>query len=74
MPPIDARAVLELARVLQQDWIDLAAAGRIAAGASAATAAVAAAAPWLDAADAGLLTDDAADFRATLEALAEPCR
>ena len=74
MPSIDARVVLELARAQQQEWIDSAAAERIAAGAAAATAAVVATWRSLDAGVDGLLDDDAAAFRATLDALAEPRR
>lgn len=74
MPPIDALAVLELARAQRHDWIDPAAAERIAAGAAAATAAVAAVVQSLDGGEAGLLEDDAAGFHAALDALADPRR
>jgi uncharacterized protein (DUF2267 family) len=69
MREIDTNAVLSLARAQGHDWLDEAAAARVAAGAAAATAAVTA---TLRAFEPGLLVADAADFLATLEALAEP--
>ena len=69
MPRIGADAVLDLARAQQHDWIDAAAAARIAAGASAAVAAVDASLRDLEP---GLLTIDGAEFLATLEMLADP--
>ncbi len=67
MPRIDADAVLALARAQGHDWVDTAAAERIAAGASAAVTAVEA---TMREAVPGLLTADQADFLVTLEALA----
>lgn len=69
MRSIDTETALALARAQGHDWVDRAAAERIAAGASAAVAAVVAA---LQNAPPGLLAADAADFLATLESLAEP--
>ena len=69
MNTIEANAVLALARAQGHDWIDDAAAQRIAAGATAAVAAVEAS---LRQREAGLLIEDPADFLATLEQLAEP--
>jgi len=71
VPQIDADAVLALAHAQGQAWIDPAAAGRIAAGAAAAVAAVHA---TLRSADPGLLTVDSATFLDVLEALADPQR
>ena len=68
MQPIDADAVLALARAQQHDWIDAAAAERIAVGA---TAAVAAASAALRTAGPGLLAADSAEFLVVLEELAE---
>ena len=69
MHKIDSTSVLALARVQGHDWIDEAAAQRIAAGATAAVAAVTAS---LQQFEPGLLVTDSAEFLATLEALAEP--
>ena len=69
MQEIDSNAVLALARAQGHDWIEEAAAQRIAAGATAAVAAVAASLRQIEP---GLLVADPAEFRATLEALAEP--
>ena len=69
MNTIEANAVLALARAQGHEWIDDAAAQRIAAGATAAVAAVEAS---LRRREAGLLIEDPADFLATLEQLAEP--
>jgi hypothetical protein len=71
MNEIDSNAVLALARAQGHDWIDVAAAQRIAAGA---TAAVAAVETSLLQGEAGLLIEDSAGFQATLEKLAEPPR
>jgi hypothetical protein len=71
MNKIDSTAVLALARVQGHDWIDDAAAQRIAAGAAAAVAAVEAS---LRQGEAGLLIEDSAGFLAVLEQLAEPPR
>lgn len=71
MNRIDSNAVLALARAQGHDWIDEIAAERIAAGATAAVAAVEAS---LRQREAGLLIDDSASFQATLEHLAEPPR
>ena len=71
MNKIDSNAVLALARAQGHDWIDVAAAQRIAAGAAAAVAAVEA---ILRQREAALLIDDPASFLATLEQLAEPPR
>lgn len=70
MPQIDADTVLDLARAQGQHWIDAAAAERIAAGASAAIAAVRA--TLHD--EPGLLTAEGAAFLAVLESLAAPPR
>lgn len=67
MQPIDADAVLELARAQQHDWIDADAAARIAVGATAAVAAVSAA---LRTVEPGLLVADGAEFLEVLEDLA----
>jgi len=64
---IDAEAVLALARAQQQDWIDAAAAERIAVGASAAVAAVN---ETLRNLGPGMLESDGAGFLDMLEALA----
>ncbi len=69
MHEIDSNSVLVLARAQGHDWVDEAAAQRIAAGAAAAIAAVAASLQQLET---GLLVGDPAEFLATLEALAEP--
>jgi hypothetical protein len=69
MNRIDSNAVLALARAQGHDWIDEAAAQRIAAGATAAVAAVEAS---LAQGEPGLLVEDSAGFLATLEQLAEP--
>jgi hypothetical protein len=69
MTRITVEAVLELARAQQQDWVDVATAGRIAAGASAAVAAVMASAAALEP---GLLLADSEQFADALEALADP--
>jgi len=66
---IDATAVLVLARAQGHHWVDEAVAGRIAAAATAAVQAVAASLPKETT---ELLSDPAADFMATLDALAEP--
>ncbi len=71
MSKIEANAVLALARAQGHDWVDEAAAQRIAAGATAAVAAVQAS---LRQGEAGLLIEDSAGFLATLEQLAEPPR
>jgi len=71
MNEIDSNAVLALARAQGHDWIDVAAAQRIAAGATAAVAAVEAS---LLQGEAGLLIEDSAGFQVTLEQLAEPPR
>lgn len=71
MNKIDSNAVLVLARAQGHDWIDDAAAQRIAAGAAAAVAAVEAS---LGQREPGLLVEDSAGFLATLEQLAEPSR
>jgi hypothetical protein len=71
MNKIDSNAVLALARAQGHDWIDVAAAQRIAAGATAAVAAVEAS---LLQGEAGLLIEDSVGFLATLEQLAEPPR
>lgn len=68
MERIDAETVLALARAQQHDWIDAAAAERIAIGASAAVAAVSAALRTLEP---GLLAADSAGFLDALEQLAE---
>ena len=68
MSTIEANTVLALARAQGQDWVDEAAAHRIAAGATAAVAAVEAS---LRQGEAGLLVEDPARFLATLEQLAE---
>jgi hypothetical protein len=67
MRPLDAATVLDLARLQRQSWIDESVAQRIAAGA---TAAVAAVQEVLADAEPGLLSSDAADFQGVLEALA----
>jgi hypothetical protein len=69
MRKIDSTSVLALARVQGHDWIDEAAAQSIAAGATAAVAAVTASLRQLEP---GLLVADSGEFLATLEALAEP--
>jgi len=69
MNEIEANAVLALARAQGHTWIDEAAVQRIAAGATAAVAAVEAS---LRQSEAGLLIEDSAGFLATLEQLAEP--
>jgi hypothetical protein len=69
MQKIDSTSVMVLARVQGHDWIDEAAAQRIAAGATAAVAAVTAS---LQQFEPGLLVTDSAEFLATLETLAEP--
>jgi hypothetical protein len=71
MSKIKANAVLALARAQGHDWVDEAAAQRIAAGATAAVAAVQAS---LRQGEAGLLMEDPAGFLITLEQLAEPPR
>ena len=71
MPQIDADTVLALARAQGQHWIDATAAERIAAGATAAIAAVSAS---LRNAEPGLLTTDNATFLDVLESLADPPR
>jgi hypothetical protein len=71
VPRIDADTVLALARAQGQHWLDAAAAERIAAGATAAIAAVSA---TLRSAEPGLLTAESAAFLATLESLADPPR
>lgn len=68
MSKIEANAVLALARAQGHDWVDGAAAHRIAAGATAAVAAVEAS---LRQGEAGLLIEDSAGFLVTLEQLAE---
>ena len=71
MPQIDADTVLALARAQGQHWIDATAAERIAAGA---TAAIAAVSETLRSAQPGLLTTDSATFLDVLESLADPSR
>lgn len=71
MNKIEANAVLVLASAQGHDWVDEAAAKRIAAGATAAVAAVEAS---LRQGEAGLLVEDPAGFLATLEQLAESPR
>lgn len=71
MPYIDPDTVLALARAQGQHWIDAAAAERIAAGASAATAAVDA---TLRSTEPSLLTSDGAAFIDLLESLADAPR
>jgi hypothetical protein len=71
VPHIDPDTVLALARAQGQHWIDAAAAERIAAGASAALAAVDA---TLRGAEPGLLTGDGAAFADLLESLADAPR
>lgn len=71
MPQIDADTVLALARAQGQHWIDATAAERIAAGATAAIAAVSAS---LRSAEPGLLATDNATFLDVLESLADPPR
>ncbi|MDQ1309162.1 MAG: hypothetical protein QG601_430 [Pseudomonadota bacterium] len=71
MNKIEANAVLALARAQGHAWVDEAAAQRIAAGATAAVAAVEAS---LRQGEAGLLIEDSAGFLATLEQLAESLR
>ena len=68
MSTIEANTVLALARAQGHDWVDEAAAHRIAAGATAAVAAVEAS---LRQGEAGLLIEDPAGFLMTLEQLAE---
>ena len=68
MQRIDTEAVLALARAQQQDWIDAAAAERIAVGASAAVAAVNATLRNLGP---GMLVSDGAGFLEMLETLAD---
>jgi hypothetical protein len=67
MGSLDAMTVMDLARLQRQSWVDEAVALRVAAGAAAAVAAVNDA---LADAEPGLMTSDAADFLAVLEALA----
>jgi hypothetical protein len=69
VPQIDADTVLALARAQGQHWIDTTAAERIAAGA---TAAIAAVSETLRSAEPGLLTTDGATFLDVLESLADP--
>ena len=69
MPRIDSRTVLALAADQQQDWIDEEASCRIADGAAAAVAAVAA---ELETLAPGPLTADPAEFLELLESLAGP--
>ena len=71
MPQIDADTVLALARAQGQHWIDATAAERIAAGATAAIAAVNA---TVCSAEPGLLTTDDATFLDVLESLGDPPR
>jgi hypothetical protein len=71
MNRIDSNSVLALVRAQGHDWIDEAAAQRIAAGVTAAVAAVEAS---LRQGEAGLLIEDSAGFLMTLEQLAEPPR
>jgi hypothetical protein len=71
MNKIEANGVLALARAQGHTWVDEAAAQRIAAGATAAIAAVGAS---LRQGEDGLLVEDSAGFLATLERLAEPPR
>jgi len=71
MNRIDSKAVLALARAQGHAWVDEAAAQRIAAGATAAVAAVEAS---LRQGEPGLLVEDSAGFLPTLEQLAEPPR
>ena len=71
MDKIEANAVMALARAQGHAWVDEAAAQRMAAGATAAVAAVEAS---LRQGEAGLLIDDSAGFLITLEQLAEPPR
>lgn len=71
MPQIDAAAVLALAQAQGQHWVDAAAAERIAAGATAAIAAVSA---TLRSAEPALLTAESAAFLAVLESLADRTR
>lgn len=72
MQKIDAGTVLVLARAQGQHWIDATAAERIAAGATAAIAAIAAMSETLRNAEAGLLTTGSAAFLDVLESLADP--
>ena len=65
---LEANAVLALASAQGHDWVDEPAAQRIAAGATAAVAAVEAS---LRQGEDGLLIEDPAGFLATLEQLAE---
>ena len=69
MQKINADTVLDLARAQGQHWIDASAAERIAAGA---TAAIAAMSETLRNAEAGLLTTGSAAFLDVLESLADP--
>jgi hypothetical protein len=71
MSRIDSNTVLALARAQGHAWVDEAAAQRIAAGATAAVAAVEAS---LRQGVAGLVTEDSAGFLMTLEQLAETPR
>ena len=71
MPNIDPDTVLALARAQGQHWIDAEAAERIAAGATAALAAVDA---TLRSAEPCLLASDGAAFADVLESLADPPR
>ena len=71
MSKIESNTVLALARAQGHDWVDEAAAQRIAAGATTAVAAVEAS---LRRREAGLLIEDSAGFLITLEQLAEPPR
>ena len=68
MNKIEANAVLVLTHAQGHAWVDEAAAQRIAAGATAAVAAVEAS---LRQVEAGLLVEDSAGFLMTLEQLAE---
>ena len=69
MPQFEVDTVLALARAQGQHWIDATAAERIAAGA---TAAIAAMSETLRNAEAGLLTTGSAAFLDVLESLADP--
>jgi hypothetical protein len=71
VPHIDPDTVRALAQAQGQHWLDAAAAERIAAGASAAIAAVDA---TLRSAEPGLLTGDGTAFMDLLESLAEAPR
>ena len=67
MNKIDVDALIALVRAQGHEWLDPVAAERIATGAAAAAAGVAAS---LRQVAPGLLVEDAGDFAATLEALA----